>query len=301
MGMNKLPLAKRVMILNGLCEGVSMRSISRMADVSINTVTKLLVDAGETCLALHDELVRDVKSERVQADEIWSFCYAKAKNVATATAAPEGAGDVWTWTALDADTKLMVSYFVGDRSGESARILAHDLRSRIATDRIQLTTDGHNAYLGAVEDAFGADVDYATLHKVYRTDPAAARGRYSPPVCTGVIKETVEGDPDEAHISTSYVERANLSIRMQNRRFTRLTNAFSKKFSNHVHALALYFMFYNFVRQHKTLRTSPAMAAGISDTLWTMEDIAERIEANRPKAALGNRGPRGPYKKHVAA
>ena len=293
--MNKLPLAKRVLILNDLCEGVSMRSISRMADVSINTVTKLLVDAGETCLALHDELVRGVKSERVQADEIWSFCYAKAKNVATAKAPVEGAGDVWTWTALDADTKLMVSYFVGDRSGESARILAHDLRSRIVTERIQLTTDGHNAYLSAVEDAFGADVDYATLHKVYRTDPAAARGRYSPPVCTGVIKETVEGDPDEAHISTSYVERANLSIRMQNRRFTRLTNAFSKKFENHVHALALYFMFYNFVRQHKTLRMSPAMAAGISDTLWTMEDIAERIEANRPRP-----GKRGPYKKRDA-
>ena len=299
--MNKLPLAKRVMILNGLCEGVSMRSISRMADVSINTVTKLLEDAGETCLALHDELVRGVKSERIQADEIWSFCYAKAKNVVAAKAPVEGAGDVWTWTALDADTKLMVSYFVGDRSGESARFLAHDLRSRIITERIQITTDAHNAYLAAIEDAFGADADYATLQKIYRTDPTAARGRYSPPICTGVIKETVEGDPDEAHVSTSYVERSNLSIRMQNRRFTRLTNAFSKKFANHVHALALYFCFYNFVRQHKTLRTSPAMAAGISDTLWTMEDVAERIEANRPKPALGKRGPRGPYKKRTTA
>jgi IS1 family transposase len=292
---NKLPLAKRVLILNGLCEGVSMRSISRMADVSINTVTKLSVDAGETCLALHDELVRDVKSERVQCDEIWSFCYAKAKNAATA--APEGAGDVWTWTALDADTKLMVSYFVGDRSGESARFLAHDLRSRIASERVQLTTDSHNAYLGAIEDAFGADVDYATIQKIYRTDPAAARGRYSPPVCTVVIKQTVEGNPDEAHVSTSYVERSNLSIRMQNRRFTRLTNAFSKKLDNHIHALALYFFFYNFARQHKTLRMSPAMAAGVSKTLWTMEDIADQIEARRPKAALGKRGPRGPYKK----
>jgi IS1 family transposase len=294
--MNKLPLAKRVMILNGLCEGVSMRSISRLADVSINTVTKLLEDAGETCLALHDELVRGVRSERVQADEIWSFCYAKAKNVAAAKSAPEGAGDVWTWTALDADTKLMVSYFVGERSGESARFLAHDLRSRIASERIQLTTDSHNAYLRAIEDAFGADADYATIQKIYRTDPAAARGRYSPPICTGVIKETIEGDPDEAHVSTSFVERSNLSIRMQNRRFTRLTNAFSKKLSNHVHALALYFCFYNFVRIHKTLKVTPAMAAGVSDTLWTMEDIAERIEANRPKP-----GKRGPYRKRAGA
>jgi len=299
--MNKLPLAKRVMILNGLCEGVSMRSISRMADVSINTVTKLLEDAGETCLALHDELVRGVKSERVQCDEIWSFCYAKAKNVAAAKAPVEGAGDVWTWTALDADTKLMVSYFVGDRSGESASILADDLRSRLVTDRIQITTDAHNAYLAAIESAFGADADYATIQKIYKTDPKAAAGRYSPPVCTGVIKQVVEGDPDETQVSTSYVERSNLSIRMQNRRFTRLTNAFSKKLDNHIHALALYCAFYNVVRIHKTLRVTPAMAAGVTDTLWTMEDIAERIEARRPKLALGTRGPRGPYKKRILA
>ncbi|MBV9997197.1 MAG: IS1 family transposase [Caulobacteraceae bacterium] len=293
--MNKLPLAKRVMILNGLCEGVSMRAISRMADVSINTVTKLLEDAGETCLALHDELVRGVKSERIQADEIWSFCYAKAKNVATAKTAPEEAGDVWTWTAMDADTKLMISYFVGDRSGDSAAILAHDLRSRVTSETVQITTDAHNAYLRAIEDAFGADADYATLEKVYRTDPKAAAGRYSPPVCIGTRTRVVEGNPDEAHISTSYVERANLSIRMQNRRFTRLTNAFSKKFQNHVHALALYFAFYNFVRIHKTLKVTPAMAAGVSQTLWTMEDIAERIEARRPQP-----GKRGPYRKRPA-
>lgn len=269
-----------------------MRSISRVCDVSINTVTKLLVDAGETCLALHDELVRDVKAQRVQADEIWSFCYAKAKNVPTATNAPEGAGDVWTWTAMDAQTKLMISYFVGDRSGESALILADDLRSRIASERIQITTDAHNPYLRAIEEAFGADADYATLEKVYRTDPAAARGRYSPPVCIGTRTRVVEGDPDPRHVSTSYVERANLSIRMQNRRFTRLTNAFSKKFQNHVHALALYFAFYNFVRIHKTLRMTPAMAAGVSKTLWTMEDIAERIEARTAKPTK-----RGAYKK----
>ncbi len=293
-GMNKLPLAKRVQILSMLCEGSSMRSISRVCDVSINTVTKLLVDAGETCLALHDELVRGVKSERVQCDEIWSFCYAKAKNVATAKDAPGGAGDVWTWTALDADTKLMVTYFVGDRSGESALILADDLRARVSSPRVQITTDGHNAYLRAIEEAFGADADYATIEKIYKTDPAAALGRYSPPVCTGVKKRVIEGYPDQAHVSTSYVERSNLSIRMQNRRFTRLTNAFSKKFENHVHALALYFMFYNFVRIHKTLKVTPAMAAGVSQTLWTMEDIAEKIEVRTAKPAK-----RGPYKKRV--
>ncbi len=292
--MNKLPLAKRVQILSMLCEGSSMRSISRVVDVSINTVTKLLVDAGEACLALHNELVRDVASERVQIDEIWSFCYAKAKNVATATAAPEGAGDVWTWTALDADSKLMVSYFVGDRGGESALIVADDLRSRIASARVQVTTDAHNAYRRVREEAFGADADYATIEKIYRTDPAAARGRYGPPVCIGAKKNVIEGNPDPAHVSTSYVERSNLSIRMQNRRFTRLANAFSKKLDNHIHALALYFMFYNFVRTHKTLKVTPAMAAGVTDRLWSMEDIAERIDARRPRP-----GKRGPYKGRV--
>jgi hypothetical protein len=186
----------------------------------------------------------------------------------------------------------MISYFVGDRTRESAMILADDMRARIVSDRVQITTDNNFAYRNPLEEAFGADMDYATLEKVYRTDPKVAAGRYSPPICIGARKRTVYGAPDVDHISTSYVERSNLSIRMQNRRFTRLTNAFSKKFENHVHALALYFMFYNFVRQHKTLRMSPAMAAGISDTLWTMEDIAERIEARRPQPDK-----RGPYKK----
>ena len=272
-----------------------MRSISRVADVSINTVTKLLEDAGETCLALHDEMVHGVQSNRLQIDEIWWFCYAKAKNVAAAKSAPAEAGDVWTWTALDADTKLMVSYFVGDRSGESAMVVADDLRARVVSERVQITTDAHNAYLGAIETAFGADADYATIQKIYGTDPTAARGRYSPAVCTGVRKDIVEGKPDLAHVSTSYVERSNLSIRMQNRRFTRLTNAFSKKFENHVHALGLYFMFYNFVGIHKTLKMTPAMAAGVSKTLWSMEDIAERVEARNTKPST-----RGPYKKRVA-
>ena len=288
--MNKLPLAKRVQILSMLCEGSSMRSISRVVDVSINTVTKLLVDAGETCLEMHDELVRDVRASKVQCDEIWSFCYAKQKNLAEAKDAPAEAGDVWTWTAIDADTKLITSYFVGDRSGESAIALMDDLRSRLA-NRVQLTTDGHKAYLEAVEGAFGGDVDYAQLVKLYGPT-ITAPGRYSPAECVGARKVTVEGKPDKAHVSTSYVERQNLTMRMSMRRFTRLTNAFSKKLDNHIHALALYFAFYNFCRIHKTLKVTPAMAAGITDKLWSMEDIAARIEARQPTA-----GKRGPYKK----
>jgi IS1 family transposase len=292
--MNKLPLAKRTQILAMLCEGSSMRSISRVADVSINTVSKLLVEAGEACLALHDETVRNVKVSRIQCDEIWSFCYAKEKNVTTAKAAPDGAGDVWTWTALDSETKLMVSYFVGDRSSESAIVLMDDLRARLA-NRVQLTTDGHRAYLEAVEGAFGADVDYAQLVKLYGgTGGEGPEKRYSPAECNGTRKRRVEGNPDESHVSTSHVERMNLSIRMQNRRFTRLTNAFSKKLDNHIHALALYFAFYNFCRIHKTLHMSPAMAAGITERLWSLEDIVAKIDEMTPAPK-----PRGPYKKRA--
>lgn len=272
-----------------------MRSISRIADVSINTVSKLLVEAGEACLAIHDEHVQGVKASRIQCDEIWSFCYAKAKNVAAAKDAPEGAGDVWTWTAIDSDTKLMVSYFVGDRSAESAIIIMDDLRARLS-NRVQLTTDGHNAYLEAVEGAFGGDVDYAQIVKLYGvTDKGrGAEVRYSPMQCTGTRKRTVEGRPDQKHVSTSHVERMNLSIRMQNRRFTRLTNAFSKKLDNHIHALALYFAFYNFCRIHKTLRMTPAMAAGITDRLWSLDDIVAKIDEMAPAPK-----PRGPYRKRA--
>ena len=293
--MNKLPLAKRTQILAMLCEGSSMRSISRVADVSINTVSKLLVQAGWACLAIHDQTVRNVKASRVQCDEIWSFCHAKEKNVAKAKAAPEGAGDVWTWTAIDADTKLIVSYFVGDRSSQSAMVLMDDLRARI-TNRVQLTTDGHKAYLEAVEGAFGGDVDFAQLVKIYGEPKGASNERrYSPGECCGTRKLRVEGNPDIDHVSTSYVERQNLTMRMSMRRFTRLTNAFSKKLDNHVHALALYFAFYNFCRIHKTLRMSPAMAAGITDRLWSLEDIVEKIDAMIPSPA-----PRGPYKKRAS-
>lgn len=290
--MNKLPLAKRVQILSMLVEGMSMRSISRVADVSINTVTKLLIDAGETCIRLHDETVRGVTASRIQCDEIWSFNYCKQRTVGSATAAPMDAGDVWTWTALDADTKLIVTYAVGDRTLSSARLFMEDLKERLA-NRVQITADGHRAYVEAIEGAFGEDVDFAQLVKLYGPSPAPA-GRYSPAQCIGARKKTRTGNPDLAHVSTSYVERANLSIRMGNRRFTRLTNAFSKKIDNHVHALALYFAFYNFCRIHKTLKVTPAMAAGITDSLWSLEDIAERIEARRPAPAK-----RGPYKKRA--
>ncbi|MCE2510143.1 MAG: DDE-type integrase/transposase/recombinase [Alphaproteobacteria bacterium] len=281
--MNKLPLEKRIQILSMLCEGSSMRSISRVVGVSINTVSKLLVDAGNACAAYHDEHVRGLKSKRVQCDEIWSFAYAKAKNVPTAKAAPEGAGDVWTWTALDADSKLIVSWLVGGRDSELANAFMDDVAGRL-TNRVQLTTDGHYAYLDAVIGAFAdRGIDYAQLVKMYGTAPESEK-RYSPPVCNGVKKDRLRGKPDPKHVSTSYVERQNLTMRMSMRRFTRLTNAFSKKFENHCHALALYFVWYNFCRQHKALGgISPAMEAGISYTLHDMEWIVGLIDARAPK------------------
>jgi IS1 family transposase len=278
--MNKLPLAKRVQILSMLVEGSSMRSIARVCDVSPNTVDKLLVDAGTVCAAYHDKHVRGVEAKRIQCDEIWSFCYAKQKNAGSAKAAPEGAGDVWTWTAIDADTKLVISYLSGGRDAEYALAMMDDLRSRVTTERPQLTSDGHTAYFRAVNETFGIDVDYAQLVKIYgkpATSPEAHR-RYSPTECVGARKEPIIGRPDMAHVSTSYVERQNLTMRMSMRRFTRLTNAFSKKLANHHHAQALYFLFYNFARQHKTLRMSPAMAAGIETRLWSMEDIVALID-----------------------
>jgi IS1 family transposase len=288
-GMNKLPSAKRTQILGMLCEGSSMRSISRTVDVSINTVAKLLVDAGKVCAAFHDEKVRGVKARRVQCDEIWSFTYAKAKNVASAKAAPEEAGDTWTWTALDADSKLIVSWLVGGRDAEYANAFMNDLASRLAS-RVQLTTDGHRAYLDAVEGAFGADVDYAQLVKLYGEAPEAQK-RYSPAECVGCRKEAIAGRPEKKHVSTSYVERQNLTMRMHMRRFTRLTNAFSKKFENHMHMVAIYTVWYSFVRIHKTLKVTPAMAAGLSPILWSMEDVAALVEADAPKP-----GKRGSYK-----
>lgn len=280
--MNKLPLKTRCQILAMLVEGSSLRSISRITGVSINTVTKLMVDAGNACAAFHNEAVRDVSARRVQCDEIWSFCYAKQKNVAKAKAAPEEAGDVWTWTAIDADSKLIISYLVGGRDAGYANEFMQDVADRLST-RVQLTTDGHKAYLEAVEGAFGAEVDFAQLVKIYGGDTSVPKGRYSPAECTGTKKLAVEGEPDEKHVSTSYVERQNLTMRMCMRRFTRLTNAFSKKIENHIHSLSLYFVYYNFIRTHRSLRVTPAMAAGLTDKLMSFEDICEMIDVAQPK------------------
>ena len=290
--MNKLPLGKRAQILTLLCEGMSMRSIERTIGCSINTVDKLLREAGEVALAYHDERVRGVKACRAQCDEIWSFVHAKAKNAPKSTRAGDPTiGDCWTWTAIEADSKLLISYLVGGRDSEYAMMLMDDLRGRLA-NRVQLTTDGHKAYLSAVEEAFGAEIDYAMLVKLYgagaaTTDGAAGR-RYSPAECVGTRAEAITGNPDPDYISTSYTERANLTMRMSMRRFTRLTNAFSKKLANHAHMVALYALWYNFVRIHKTLRMSPAMAAGIETRLWSMEDVAALIAAREP--VLAKRG-----------
>jgi IS1 family transposase len=270
---------------------MSIRAITRLTGASKNTVAKLLIDAGKACAAYHDANVRNVKASRVQVDEIWSFTYAKQKNVASAKAAPVDAGDTWTWTAIDADNKIILSYFVGGRDGECAMWFMDDLASRLA-NRVQLTSDGHRAYLEAVEGAFGADMDYAQLVKIYGNSPESFKGRYSPAECTGIKKTRIEGNPDVDHVSTSYVERSNLTMRMHMRRFTRLTNGFSKKVENHAHAVALHMMYYNFVRIHKTLRVTPAMAAGVSDRLWEIADIAKLVEdAEAPPKA------RGPYRK----
>lgn len=279
-GMNKLDTAKRARIIAMLCEGSSMASIARVVDVSPNTVAKLLDEAGLACEAFHDREVRNVQSKRVQCDEIWSFIHAKAKNVAGAKAAPNDAGDCWTWTALDADTKLIIAYDCGGRDAEYANAFMQDVADRLAT-RVQLTTDGHKAYLEAVEGAFGADVDYAMLIKQYG-EPIGALGRYSPGECVGAEQRRVEGRPDPKHVSTSYMERQNLNFRMGMRRFTRLTNAFSKKLEPHYRMVCLYTVFHNFVRVHKTLKCTPAMAAGLSKTLWSMNDLVAMIDAAAP-------------------
>ncbi len=293
--MNKLSAVQRIQIISLLCEGSSLRAISRVTGISFNTVSKLLVDAGKACEIFHDEVVRGVAAKRIQCDEIWAFTYAKQKNVPTAKAAPEGAGDTWTWTALDADSKLIVSYLVGGRDAEYANDFMQDVGSRL-TNRVQLTTDGHKPYLDAVEGAFGCDVDYAMLIKLYGNTPGLA-GRYSPAECTGAIKTRIEGKPAKAHVSTSYVERQNLTMRMHMRRFTRLTNGFSKSVENHAYAVALHFMYYNFVKMHKTLRCTPAMAAGISSRLWEVSDIValvEKTEASVTPKTRGTYKPRQP-------
>lgn len=294
--MRKLDTKTRALIIRLLVEGNSIRATSRIADVSKNTVNKLLIDAGKACSKYHDENVRNVKASVIQCDEIWSFTYAKQKNVKTATAAPEGSGDTWTWTAIDSDSKLVVSYMIGGRDSEYAIEFMDDLRDRLA-NRVQLTTDGHKAYLEAVEGAFGGDVDYAQLIKMYGNVPGGKthEKKYSPAECTGTKKRRVEGEPIKALVSTSHVERQNLTMRMHMRRFTRLTNAFSKKVENHAYAVALHFMYYNFARIHQTLKVTPAMAAGLTDRLWDISDLVALIDANEPAPKK-----RGPYKKRIS-
>lgn len=276
--MNKLPAAKRAQALQMMAEGISLRSITRLTDISRTTLIKLLEDAGAAFSAYQDKALVNLPCRRVQVDEAWAFCYAKQKNVAKAKAAPEGAGDIWTWVGLDADTKLVASWYVGGRDSEAAMEFMDDLAPRLA-HRVQLTSDGHKPYLEAVEGAFGGDIDYAMLIKHYGPAPeqSAAR-RYSPADCTGISVKSVEGNPNPKYISTSYVERQNLNIRMGNRRMTRLTNSFSKKAENHNHMMAIYFMHYNFVRIHKTLRMTPAMAAGVTPKLWEMADMVKVLE-----------------------
>jgi IS1 family transposase len=290
--MNKLPAEKRALILHLLCEGNSLRATSRLADVSYNSVLKLFVDAGKACADYQDRTLRNLKCQRLQLDEIWSFVHCKEKNVSRAKAAPIDAGDVWTWVAIDAQTKIVPSWRIGDRSSETAIAFVDDLAARIV-NRAQITTDGLKAYLEAIEGAFGADVDYGMLIKIYGT-PIEGEKRYSPAECIGARKVSIEGNPDPKHISTSFSERQNLTMRMSIRRFTRLTNAFSKKL-DHALSVALHYMHYNFCRIHTTLRVTPAMAAGVTGHVWDMKDLAAMVEAAAPLPK-----PRGPYKTKIS-
>jgi IS1 family transposase len=292
--MNKLPLEKRVQILNMLVEGSSMRSIERVAGVSINTVSKLLVEAGRAAERFHDKTVRGLNTAQLQCDEIWSFCYAKKVNVPTMKSQPEYAGDIWTFTALDRVSKMIVSWVAADRSYDSALRLMEDASDRISGG-LQISTDGFTGYERAVETAFAKRASYGQVVKKYGAAPDKGPERkYSPGVCIAAEREVISGNPDEAMISTSHVERMNLNMRMGMRRFTRLTNAFSKKYGNHCDALALYFFHYNFCRQHKSLRVSPAMAAGVTDELLSMEHLCRIMDAEAPPKK------RGPYKKAAA-
>ncbi len=283
--MNKLSVAEQAKIIGCLVEGNSIRSTARITNTDKKTVLRLLAKVGAACKAHHHWRVRNVQSRRVQCDEIWSFCYAKEKNVPDDCKGVFGYGDVWTWTALCADSKMILSYYVGLREVMDAMHFMDDLRPRLA-NRVQLTTDGHHAYLVAVDQAFGGDIDYAMLVKMYSSPKGEGNERrYSPSVCTGARRKKITGQPARKHVSTSYVERMNLNIRMGARRFTRLTNAFSKKVENHVHALALYFTYYNFGRIHQSLRVTPAMEAGLSDHVWTLEEVvrlAEPTKAQEP-------------------
>lgn len=292
--MNRLPLETRAKILSMLVEGMSMRAVSRIADVSINTVTKLLVDAGNAAEAFHDLTVQNLRVSQLQCDEIWAFCQAKRINVATMKKPSLQAGDVWTFTALDRDFKMMVSWFSGERDRRCVDLFLKDTARRIVSP-VQISTDGFAGYTEAVSEAFGWDASYAQVQKVYSSAPDKGPSRkYSPGIVVAQSKDVIFGNPDNTKISTSHVERQNLNIRMGNRRFTRLTNAFSKKLENHSHSLALYFFYYNFCRIHKTLKVTPAMQAGVSDRLMDMSNLVQLMDMMEEPAK-----PRGPYKKRL--
>jgi IS1 family transposase len=286
--MNKLTPARRAEVLNALAEGNSVRSTVRLTGVAKNTILRLLADAGAACAEYQDAMLRNLPCKRIQCDEIWSFVYGKDRNIPAAIKAssPFTVGSVWTWSAIDADTKLMVSWLVGLRDEKNAEQFVSDLASRLA-GKIQMTTDGLKLYVNAVENAFGGDIDYAMLAKIYGPSGSdkSPDTRYSPGRIKGSETSIISGEPEKAHISTSFVERANLTMRMGMRRFTRLTNAFSKKFENHCHAVSLFMFHYNFIRIHQTTRCTPAMAAGVTDRLWSMRDLVELIESRECEAA----------------
>ncbi len=283
--MNKLPTVKRIAILSALVEGNSVASVTRMLDVSKDAVLKLLEDVGQVCSSYQDKTLRNLTCQNIECDEIWAFCYSKEKNVPEELRDQFGYGDVWTWVAIDSDTKLALSWLVADRSDIAAKVFIQDVSERL-THRVQLTTDGYKPYLTAVRDAFEGEVDYAMLVKQYG-NTVEGQKRYSPAECCGAKKVKVNGSPKSDRISTSYVERQNLTMRMGMRRFTRLTNAFSKKVENHMHAISLHFMYYNFCRIHSTLRITPAMASGVTDRKWTIADIVAMLPDEQPVKPSG--------------
>lgn len=292
--MNKLTKKQRALIINLLVEGNSLRATARIADVSRNTVDKLLRDVGAACLAYQDETLRNLPCKRVQCDDIWSFVYSKQKNVPKELEDHFGVGDVWTWVAICADTKIVPCWHVDNRGAEAAKSFMNDLAGRLA-NRVQLTTDGHKVYVDAVEDAFAGDIDYAMLVKIYGGDNKRQETRYSPASYEGAKKTKINGFPEEKHVSTSYIERQNLTMRMSMRRFTRLTNGFSKKLENHMHAISLHYMHYNFCRIPKTLGVTPAMEAGVTGTLHDIEWIVEIADSMEPAPKK-----RGSYKKTIS-
>ena len=289
--MNRISPEARKAVIAALSEGNSLHATSRMTGVARNTVSKLLVDLGIVCSTYQDKVMRDLSCQRIECDEIWSFCYAKQKNVPVEKRGEPGFGDVWTWVALDADTKLVPTYRVGTHGLADAHAFIGDLAQRLAS-RVQLTTDGNTAYLNAIRASFGEEVDYAMIVKLYGPDPAEKNRRYSPAICTSVVPTRVIGNPDPELISTSYIERQNLTMRMSMRRFTRLTNAFSKKVENLAAAVSLHFMVYNFCRVHKTLSTTPAVAAGVADHVWKIDEIVALLDEAERAVPIT----RGPYK-----